>query len=171
MNNRVSKKTRINEQITANKIRLIDMNGLQVGIVSSLEAFKMAVESGLDLVEIAPLGEPPVCKIMDFGKYIFDQRKKLKKKSRKIQIKELKLRPVTDIGDYMVKIRQATTFLKNGDKVKIIVRFRGREMTYQKQGFDILHRIENDLKEIGIVEQLPKMEGKQATMLIVPGKK
>jgi translation initiation factor IF-3 len=152
-------------------VRLIDADGNQAGIVSPSEALKMAQQVGLDLVEISPNSAPPVCRIMDYGKYLFEQNKKSKKKSKQVQIKEIKLRPVTDIGDYLVKVRKATDFLKNGDKVKFTVRFRGREMTYQEQGLDILKRAENDLKEFGFVEQLPKMEGKQMAMLVVPGKK
>jgi len=125
----------------------------------------------LDLVEIAPQLTPPVCRIMDFGKYVFEQRKRLKQKSKRVQVKELKMRPVTDVGDYLVKIKKAIAFLEEGDKVKLVVRFRGRELSYQQQGVDILRRAENDLKDCGTVEQSPKMEGKQMVMLIVPGKK
>lgn len=131
---------------------------------------KKAEEANLDLVEIAPKLTPPVCRIMDFGKYLFEQRKRLKKKSKRVQVKELKMRPVTDIGDYLVKIKQAIAFLQEGDKVKISIRFRGREMAYQNQGIEILQRAENDLKDYGTVEQARKMEGKQMVMLIVPGK-
>lgn len=151
-------------------MRLIDAEGKQVGILGIQEALQKAGDAGLDLVEIAPQLTPPVCRIMDFGKYLFEQRKRLKKKSKRVQVKELKMRPVTDIGDYLVKIRQAVAFLQEGDKVKISVRFRGRELAYQQQGVDILRRAENDLKDHGTVEQTPKMEGKQMVMLIVPGK-
>jgi len=165
-----SKKARINSQITAREVRLIDVDGEQIGIVNIEEALRRAEIASLDLVEIAPQLEPPVCRIMDFGKYLFEQRKKLKKKSKKVHIKELKMRPVTDVGDYLVKIKQAKRFLTDGNKVKISIRFRGREFSYQQQGNDILRRAEEDLGECGIVEQSPKMEGKQMTMIIVPGK-
>lgn len=151
-------------------MRLIDAEGKQIGIVSIQEALQKAGEVNLDLVEIAPQLTPPVCRIMDFGKYLFEQRKRLKKKSKRVQVKELKMRPVTDIGDYLVKIRQAIVFLQEGNKVKLMVRFRGREFSYQQQGIDILRRAENDLKDYGTVEQASKMEGKQMVMLIVPGK-
>jgi len=151
-------------------VRLIDSEGKQVGILNIQEALQKAAEVSLDLVEIAPQLTPPVCRIMDFGKYIFEQRKRLKKKSKRVHIKELKMRPVTDIGDYLVKIRQAIAFLQEGDKVKLTVRFRGRELSYQQQGFDIMQRAENDLKDYGTVEQAPKMEGKQMVMLLIPGK-
>lgn len=151
-------------------MRLIDSEGKQVGILNIQEALQKAAEVSLDLVEIAPQLTPPVCRIMDFGKYIFEQRKRLKKKSKRVHIKELKMRPVTDIGDYLVKIRQAIAFLQEGDKVKLTVRFRGRELSYQQQGFDIMQRAENDLKDYGTVEQAPKMEGKQMVMLLIPGK-
>ncbi len=166
----MAKRARINNQITAREIRLIDSDGSQVGIVNISEALQKAEEVALDLVEIAPQLSPPVCRIMDFGKYLFEQRKRLKKKSKKVQIKELKMRPVTDIGDYLVKIKQARGFLSAGDKVKIFIRFRGRELSYQQQGIDILRRAEEDLGEYGIVEQAPKMEGRQMTMIVVPGK-
>lgn len=151
-------------------MRLIDSEGKQVGILNIQEALQKAAEASLDLVEIAPQLTPPVCRIMDFGKYIFEQRKRLKKKSKRVHIKELKMRPVTDVGDYLVKIRQAIAFLQEGDKVKLTVRFRGRELSYQQQGFDIMQRAENDLKDYGTVEQTPKMEGKQMVMLLIPGK-
>lgn len=151
-------------------MRLIDKDGGQVGIVSSQIALQKAQEANLDLVEISPQSTPPVCRIMDFGKYLFEQRKRLKKKSKQIQVKELKMRPVTDIGDYLVKTRKAIAFLQEGNKVKFTVRFRGRELSYQQQGVDILRRAENDVKEYGVVEQTPKMEGKQMVMIVAPGK-
>ena len=151
-------------------MRLIDKDGGQVGIVSSQEALQKAQEANLDLVEIAPQSTPPVCRIMDFGKYLFEQRKRLKKKSKQIQVKEVKMRPVTDIGDYLVKVRKAIVFLQEGNKVKFTVRFRGRELSYQQQGIDILRRAENDVREHGTVEQTPKMEGKQMVMIVIPGK-
>ena len=139
-------------------------------MVSIQEALKNAEDAGLELVEIAPQLTPPVCRVMNFGKYLFEQNKKTKKRSKKIQIKELKMRPVTDVGDYLVKLKKAIAFLQDGDRVKFTVRFRGRELAYQKQGSDILHRVEEDLKKYGIVEQHPKMEGRQMVMVVVPGK-
>jgi translation initiation factor IF-3 len=131
---------------------------------------KQAQEAGLDLVEISPHSKPPVCRIMDFGKYLFEQRKRTKKKSKQVQVKEIKMRPVTDIGDYLVKVRKATAFLQEGNKVKFTVRFRGRELSFRQQGMDILRRVEADIKEHGTVEQSPKMEGRQMVMLVIPGK-
>jgi translation initiation factor IF-3 len=164
------KRARVNNQIVAREVRLINAERKQIGIVGIQEALQKALEANLDLVEIAPQLTPPVCRIMDFGKYLFEQHKRLKKKSKRVQVKELKMRPVTDVGDYLVKIKQATAFLHNGNKVKFVIRFRGREMSYQQQGIDILQRAENDLKDHGTIEQAPKMEGKQLIMLIVPGK-
>ena len=168
--NSAVKRARVNHQISAREVRLIDQDGGQVGIVSSQEALQKAQVANLDLVEISPQSTPPVCRIMDFGKYLFEQRKRLKKKSKQIQVKEVKMRPVTDIGDYLVKVRKAIVFLQEGNKVKFTVRFRGRELSYQQQGIDILRRAENDIKEHGTVEQTPKMEGKQMVMIVVPGK-
>lgn len=141
-----------------------------MGIVSSQVALQKAQKVELDLVEISPQATPPVCRIMDFGKYLFDQRKRLKKKSKQVQVKELKMRPVTDIGDYMVKVRKAIGFLQEGNKVKFTVRFRGRELSHQQLGGDILQRVENDLQKYGALEQGPKMEGRQMVMLMIPKK-
>lgn len=127
-------------------MRLIDKDGGQVGIVSSQEALQKAQEANLDLVEIAPQSTPPVCRIMDFGKYLFEQRKRLKKKSKQIQVKEVKMRPVTDVGDYLVKVRKAVVFLQEGNKVKFTVRFRGRELSYQQQGIDRLYQLKMVVK-------------------------
>lgn len=160
----------MNHLITAKEVRLISFDGKQLGIVNIHDALSKAEELKLDLVEIASQVNPPVCKIMDFGKYIFEQRKRLKKKSKRIQIKELKMRPGTDVGDYLVKIKQAIGFLQDGNKVKFMVKFRGRELAYQQHGKEILTRAINDLIEYGTVEQSPKMEGKQMVMLMIPGK-
>lgn len=165
-----SKRIRVNRQIIAREVRLINAEGSQVGVVSTIEALQQAQDSGLDLVEISPQSKPPVCRVMDYGKFLFEQRKRQKKKSKQVHIKELKLRPVTDIGDYMVKIRKAIDFLKEGTKVKFTVRFRGREFSYQQQGKDILQRAENDLSEYGTAEQSAKLEGKQLVMIVSPGK-
>jgi len=134
----------------------------------------MAEEASLDLVEISPQAEPPVCKVMDYGKFRFEEQKKrqaARKKQKQIQVKEVKFRPGTDIGDYNVKLRNLTRFLTEGDKVKITLRFRGREMAHQELGRDLLKRVESDLAELGGVEQFPKMEGRQMIMVIAPKKK
>lgn len=162
---------RINRYINAPKVRLIGADGQQIGIVSSSEALVKALEEELDLVEISPDSNPPVCRIMDYGKYLFEQRKRKKNKSKQIQVKEIKMRPVTEVGDYKIKLRKAIDFLQQGNKVKITVRFRGREMSHQEFGADILKRMERDLQEYGSVEQAPKLEGRQLVMLVGPTKK
>ncbi len=141
--------------------------------MSAQEALKVAEEHELDLVEIAPTAKPPVCRVMDYGKFLFDENKKLhaaKKKQKQIQIKEVKFRPGTDEGDYNVKLRNATRFLEQGDKVKVTLRFRGREMAHQELGSKMLKRIEEDLSELSVVEQFPKMEGRQMVMVLAPRK-
>jgi translation initiation factor IF-3 len=169
---RNNKKTRVNKQIRSRTIRLIGVQGEQVGIVDLENALRQSEEVGLDLVEISPNADPPVCRIMDYGKYLFELGKKQKKKPKHtMQVKEVKLRPVTEMGDYMVKIRKAIEFLKEGNKVKFTVRFRGREMSYQNLGTDILKRIENDLLEYGSIEQQAKLEGRQMVMIVGPVKK
>ena len=163
----------MNEEITAPEIRLIGQDGEQVGIVPLARAQAIAEESGLDLVELVPNAEPPVCRIMDFGKYLFDQNKKrqaAKKKQKQIQIKEVKFRPGTEEGDYQVKMRNILRFLEHGDKVKITLRFRGREMAHQELGTKMLERIEEDLTGQAAVEQMPKMEGRQMIMVLAPRK-
>lgn len=152
-------------------MRLIDAEGEQAGIVSLAEALAAAQAAGIDLVEIAPDAEPPVCKIMDYGKQLFEVKKQLaaqRKKQKQTQVKEMKFRPGTDIGDYQIKLRNLTRFLENGDKAKVTLRFRGREMAHQELGMEMLKRIEQDLLELGSVEQHPKMEGRQLTMVIAP---
>jgi len=149
-------------------VRLIDVEGEQIGIVSSREALEKAQEVELDLVEIVPHATPPVCRIMDYGKFLFEQNKKrgqAKKKQKQVQLKEMKFRPSTEEGDYQVKLRNLIRFLEDGDKAKITLRFRGREMAHQDIGRNLLKRIETDLGEYGIVEQYPKMEGRQLTMV------
>ena len=134
----------------------------------------MAYEADMDLVEVAPDSTPPVCRIMDYGKYLFEENKKrhaAKKKQKQIQIKEVKFRPGTEEGDYQVKLRNLTRFLNNGDKTKVTLRFRGREMAHQELGLQLLKRVEEDLKEIGTVEQFPRLEGRQMVMVIAPKKK
>ncbi len=140
-------------------------------MVSITDAHRYATESELDLVEIVPTAEPPVCRVMDFGKFLFELNKKkhaAKKKQKQIQIKEIKLRPATDDGDYDIKMRNVKRFLEEGDKVKITLRFRGREMVHQELGSQMLERVENDLAGLAVVEQHPKLEGRQMVMLIGP---
>jgi len=152
-------------------VRLIGKEGEQIGIVPVQEALKLSEEAELDLVEIVPNSDPPVCRIINYGKYLFEQTKKrqaAKKKQKQIQIKEIKFRPGTEIGDYQVKLRNLTRFLQHGDKVKVTMRFRGREMVHQELGSRMLERIEADLKDYGVVEQHPKMEGRQMVMLFAP---
>ncbi|MDT4331784.1 translation initiation factor IF-3 [Methylomonas sp. MED-D] len=166
--------TRLNTDITARRVRVIGAEGEQVGVVSINEALQLAYDANLDLVEISPNADPPVCKIMDFGKYQFEQNKKLqaaKKKQKQIQIKEIKFRPGTEEGDYQVKIRSLVKFLNEGDKTKITVRFKGRELTHRELGMDLLKRIETDLEELASVEQFPKLEGRQMVMVMAPKRK
>lgn len=150
---------------------MIDEKGEQAGIVSAQEALERAGEAGLDLVEISPNAEPPVCRIMDFGKYLYEANKQkhaAKKKQKQIHIKEIKFRPGTDVRDYQVKLRNLIKFLGNGDKTKVTMRFRGREMAHQELGLELLKRIEADLEPYGVVEQFPKMEGRQMVMVLQP---
>ncbi len=152
-------------------MRLIDAEGEQVGVVSNSEAQQIAEDSELDLVEIVPTAEPPVCRIMDYGKYVFEQNKKrhaAKRKQKQIQVKEIKFRPGTEESDYQVKLKSLVKFLTNGDKVKVTLRFRGREMVHQELGSKMLDRIEADLEEYGLVEQYPKLEGRQMVMVLAP---
>jgi len=169
-----SKKPVINEHIDATEVRLVLANGDQGGIVSIEEARAAASESKLDLVLIAPEAEPPVCKIMDYGKHIFDLKKQKvanKKKQHKQTVKEIKFRPGTEEGDYQVKLRNLTRFLNDGDKAKVSLRFRGRELAHQHLGLELVKRIAVDLEDIGTVEQEPKMEGRQIVMVLAPTKK
>lgn len=167
------KKTRVNQQIQTPEVRLIDAEGNQVGVVSIRDALTAAEKADLDLVEISPNTDPPVCRIMDYGKYRFEKGKKQaaqKKKQRRVQIKEVKFRPVTDIGDYQIKVRQIIGFLERGDKVKISLRFRGREMQHRELGMGLLQRIKSDLPQGLVVEQDAKIEGRQMGMVVVLGK-
>ncbi len=155
-------------------MRLIDAEGQQVGIISLREALARAEEVGLDLVEIVPNAEPPVCRLMDFGRFLFDQKKKkheAKKKQKQVQVKEIKFRPGTDEGDYQVKLRNLTRFLTDGDKAKVTMRFRGREHAHRDLGLKLLRRVESDLADISTVEQQPQMEGRQMVMVLAPKKK
>jgi translation initiation factor IF-3 len=154
-------------------VRLIDADGQQVGIVPIEEAQASAEAAGLDLVMMAD-SDPPVCKVMDYGKHIFEAKKQKaaqRKKTKRIQVKEMKFRPGTDEGDYQVKLRNLVRFLENGDKAKVTLRYRGREMAHQEIGMELLKRVEADLSELGTVEQFPKMEGRQLTMVIAPKKR
>ena len=156
------------------KLRVIDAVGHQVGVLTRFEALQMAQTAELDLVEVSPTADPPVCRIMDFGKFLFEQNKKAhaaKRKQKQIQIKEVKFRPGTEEGDYQVKLRNLTRFLTEGDKAKITLRFLGREMAHQEIGRELLSRIQNELAPVGQVEQFPMMEGRQMVMLIGPKKK
>ena len=153
---------------------MIDAEGQQAGIVTLDEALQVAQAAGLDLVEIAPDSEPVVCKVMDYGKHLFDIKKTRaasRKKQKQQQIKEMKFRPGTEVGDYQVKLRNLIRFLEHGDKAKVSLRYRGREMAHQELGMEMMQRIEHDLEELGTVEQRPKMEGRQLIMVIAPKKK
>ncbi|MBC53931.1 MAG: translation initiation factor IF-3 [Gammaproteobacteria bacterium] len=169
-----SKKPVINENIEATEVRLVLADGEQKGVVTIEEARAEAAEAKLDLVLIAPDAEPPVCKIMDYGKHVFDIKKQKaasKKKQRKTQIKEIKFRPGTEEGDYQVKLRNLIRFLEDGDKAKVSLRFRGRELAHQHLGLELVQRIAKDLEDYGTVEQDPKMEGRQIVMVLAPTKK
>ena len=162
---------RVNASIICKEVRLIDADGNMVGIVTPEEANTMAIESGLDLVEISPNASPPVCKIMDFGKFKYDQQKReaeARKKQKTIELKEIKFRPNTDKHDYEVKMRSVTKFLENGDKVKITLRFRGREMAHQELGAELMERVVVDTAHLGKPDVIPKVEGRQMIMIIYP---
>jgi len=162
---------RINDEIGVIRVRLVDERGQMVGIVGRNEALTLAANVGLDLVEIAPNADPPVCKILDFGKYKYEEQKKkneARKKQKIIEVKEIKLRPSIDDHDYEVKRRSMMKFIEEGDKVKVTMRFRGRELAHQELGMDVLIRVRDDLNEIAKVEQMPRMEGRQMTMVMSP---
>ena len=168
-----SKKVNINEHIKAREVRLVGADGQQVGIVPLEEALRQAQVANLDLVEIAPDNDPVVCKVMDYGKHLFDIKKTKaasKKKQRQQQVKEMKFRPGTDSGDYQVKLRNLIRFLENGDKAKVSLRYRGREMAHQELGRKVLERVEHDLAEYAKVEQMPRLEGRQMVMMLAPKK-
>lgn len=155
-------------------MRVIDADGEQAGVLSRDEALAMAQEQGLDLVEIQPNADPPVCRIMDFGKFRFDAQKKAsaaKKRQKQVEIKELKFRPTTDVGDYTIKMKNLRRFLEEGDKVKITIRFRGREMAHQELGDQMIKKIAADIVDEAVVEQYPRMEGRLMVMMIAPKKK
>lgn len=162
---------RVNERIRAPEVRLIGAEGENVGVVHPAKAMAMAQEAGLDLVEISPNATPPVCKIMDFGKFKYEQQKResdARKKQKVIDVKEVKFRPNTDSHDYDVKMKNVVKFLEKGDKVKVTLRFRGREMAHQKLGRELLERVAADVDGLGKVENMPKMEGRQMVMMIGP---
>ncbi|MCS6764957.1 MAG: translation initiation factor IF-3 [Candidatus Protistobacter heckmanni] len=165
---------RLNREINAPQLRLIGVEGDQLGVVPLSEALKLAEENEVDLVEIAPTAEPPVARLMDYGKFKYQEAKKqheAKLKQKVIQVKEVKFRPGTDDGDYNIKLRNLIRFLEDGDKAKITLRFRGREMAHQEIGMRMLERLKADLEEHGQVEQMPKMEGRQMIMVLAPKKK
>lgn len=169
-----AKKHRLNDDITATEVRLIGADGEQIGVVSIEEALRAADEAALDLVEIVPNGEPPVCRVMDYGKFLFDlkkQKQAAKKKQKQVHIKEIKFRPGTGEGDYQVKLRNLVRFLQDGDKTKVTMRFRGREHAHRELGLELLERVEKDLEEYGQIEQKPAMEGRQMVMVLSPKKK
>ena len=169
-----SKKPAINDQIEASEVRLIGADGSQVGIVTIEEALEAAQAASLDLVAMAPDAEPVVCKIMDYGKHLFEAKKQkaaAKKKQKQQQVKEMKFRPGTEEGDYQVKLRNVKRFIEHGDKAKVSLRYRGRELAHQELGMEMMKRIETDLEEVATVEQYPKMEGRQLIMVLAPKKK
>ena len=153
------------------RVRLVDEHGEMVGIVGRNEAIEMAADAGLDLVEVAPNADPPVCKILDYGKFKYEEQKKkneARKKQKIIEVKEINLRPSIDDHDYQVKMRSMNKFIEEGDKVKVTMRFRGRELAHQELGMNVLMRVRDDLEEIAKVEQMPRMEGRQMTMVVSP---
>ncbi len=168
------KRVKRNEEIEAQSVRVIDAEGEQAGVMPLSEAIELAKGQTLDLVEVSPMADPPVCRIMDFGKHLFELNKKAqfaKRKQKQVHVKEIKFRPGTDEGDYQIKLRKLKEFLEVGDKAKVTLRFRGREMAHQDLGAKLLARVRDDLEEFGAVEQMPQMEGRQMIMVIGPKKK
>jgi translation initiation factor IF-3 len=162
---------RVNDEIRAPQVRLIDQDGEMQGVMTAREAMQRAFSVGLDLVEISPNADPPVCKILDFGKFKYEQQKKkneAKKKQKVIEIKEIKVRPNIDENDYQVKMRAMKSFIEEGDKVKVTLRFRGREMAHQEIGVRVLERIKNEMDPVSKVEQMPRMENRQMVMVLTP---
>jgi translation initiation factor IF-3 len=171
----VTKRVRRNDEIEAGEVRVINSDGQQEGVMPLAQAIELARGMDLDLVEVSPNAEPPVCRIMDFGKYLFEQNKKAqqsKRKQKQVHVKEIKFRPGTEEGDYQVKLRKLMQFLEHGDKTKVTLRFRGREMAHQElgAGANLLARVREDLEEYGVVEQMPQMEGRQMIMVMAPKK-
>lgn len=168
------KKHRVNGEIRANEVRLIGIESEQLGIVKLSEALSMAEESEVDLVEISPTATPPVCRLMDYGKFRYQEQKRQQEaraKQKVVQLKEVKFRPATDEGDYNVKLRNVRRFIEDGDKVKVSLRFRGREMAHQELGMRVLERVRDDVEEICQVESFPRLEGRQMVMVLAPRKK
>jgi translation initiation factor IF-3 len=162
---------RVNEEIRVREVHLIDKDGANHGTVAAVEALRLAQEAGLDLVEIAPNANPPVCKLMDFGKYKYQEQKKAaeaRKKQKVVEVKEIKFRPMIDDHDYNVKMRSMVRFFEDGDKVKVTLRFRGREMAHQELGMQLLSRVKDDTGKLAKVEQEPRMEGRQMVMVLAP---
>ena len=162
---------RVNEQIEAEKVRVVNADGEMVGVISKEEGIEIAFEAGLDLVEVSPNADPPVCKVLDYGKYKYEAQKKAneaRKKQKVIDVKEIKMRPGIDEHDYQVKMRSVRRFLDEGDKDKMTIRFRGREMAHQELGMKVLDRVREDVDELAKVEQFPKSEGRLMTMVIAP---
>lgn len=162
---------RVNEQISNAEVRVVDADGEMVGVISVQEGIEMAAEVGLDLVEVSPNANPPVCKILDYGKFKYEAQKKAneaRKKQKIILIKEIKMRPGIDEHDYQVKMRNVHRFIEDGDKVKLTIRFRGREMAHQNLGMDVLHRVRDEMDEFAKVEQFPRSEGRMMTMVLAP---
>tara|TARA_Y100000813_G_scaffold194634_2_gene175298 strand:- start:46 stop:570 length:525 start_codon:yes stop_codon:yes gene_type:complete len=162
---------RINDDIDVAQVRLVDADGEMVGVLATREAIEMAAEVGLDLVEVSPNADPPVCKILDYGKFKYEAQKKAneaRKKQKVIEVKEIKMRPGIDEHDYQVKMKAVRKFLENGDKVKLTIRFRGREMAHQDLGMKVLDRVRQEVDEQAKVEQFPKTEGRLMTMVIAP---
>ena len=170
---KLAKRNRLNDEIDDLNVRLIDAEGVNMGVMSATDARKFALERELDLVELVPNATPPVCRVMDYGKFRFEQRKKAqqaRKKQKRTQVKEVKFRPGTDTMDYETKLRNLVRFLRDGDKTKVVLRFRGREMTHRELGMRMLHRVRADLAEHAVVEQQPKSEGRQIVMVMAPKK-
>ena len=164
----------MNDEIRSHEVRLIDAEGQQLGVITAIEAKRMSEEAGLDLVEVSPDANPPVCRIMDYGKFKFQLSKRnavARKKQKRIQVKEIKLRPATEEADYQVKLRSIMKFLENGDKAKVTVRFRGREMSHPELGMQLLQKMQVDLVDCSAIEQYPKFEGRQIVMVLGPKKK
>jgi translation initiation factor IF-3 len=160
---------RRNEQITASRVRVIGADGEMIGIMMTRDAVAKAADLELDLVEVSPNADPPVCKIMDYGKYLYQKDKAqhaARRKQKQIEVKEVKFRPTTEEADYQTKLRNMTRFLEEGDKVKVTIRYRGREMAHQELGMKVMDRVKADLVELAVVEQHPKMEGRQAVMVL-----
>ena len=167
----IKKRNRINGEIDCSEVRLIAHDGVNMGVVDIEKARNYALEKSLDLVELVPNAAPPVCRILDYGKFKFEQRKKeqrSRKKQKRIQVKEVKFRPSTEAMDYKTKLRSLKKFLQDGDKTKVVLRFKGREFIHRELGMQMLYRIEEDLKEYGTVEQQPKTEGRQVVMVYAP---